>query len=202
MVQGSSFLWHQIRCIIAILLLVGQQKEEESIVEELLDVEKWDGKPHYNISSELPLVLFDCTYKNVNWICPRVDKEKLIKNLQDLWIDNETKSTMIRRMMDYLEEDLGGEESKETSEVSTKTKTNHRTLDQPYTKLQGKSVRLDYVELKKRNTSKSLENRIEHYVKRRRIDEEFVNQKIKELNERKEQMSTTQQQPNENEESG
>jgi 23S rRNA pseudoU1915 N3-methylase RlmH len=90
----------------------------------------------------------------------------------------------------------------------TATKTNNRTLDQPYAKLQGKSVRLEYVELKSRKTSKSLENRIEHYVKRRRIDEEFVNQKIKELNERKEQMTSSQlssqqqQQTPENEESG
>lgn len=202
MVQGSSFLWHQIRCIIAILLLVGQHKEDESIVEELLDVEKWSGKPHYNISSELPLVLFDCTYKNVNWLCPSEDKEKLIKHLQDLWIDNETKSTMIRRMMDYLEQDLVSEESKETSQSSAKRTTNHRTLDQPYTKLQGKSVRLEYVELKKRKTSKSLENRIDHYVKKRRIDEEFVNQKIKELNDRKELVASSSQDIAQNEESG
>lgn len=37
---GRAFLWHQIRCIVAVLFLVGNCKEEPSIIQELLDVEK------------------------------------------------------------------------------------------------------------------------------------------------------------------
>lgn len=35
---GQAFLWHQVRCIVAILFLVGQGKEEPEIVQQLLDV--------------------------------------------------------------------------------------------------------------------------------------------------------------------
>lgn len=37
-IKGSGFLWHQIRCIIGVLFLVGQEKEEPEVVAELLDV--------------------------------------------------------------------------------------------------------------------------------------------------------------------
>ena len=37
---GQAFLWHQVRCIVAVLFLVGQGKEDVSITQELLDVEQ------------------------------------------------------------------------------------------------------------------------------------------------------------------
>lgn len=36
---GQAYLWHQVRCIMAILLLVGQQNESPDIITQLLDVE-------------------------------------------------------------------------------------------------------------------------------------------------------------------
>lgn len=36
---GQAFLWHQVRCIVAVLFLVGQGKEETTVVQQLLDVE-------------------------------------------------------------------------------------------------------------------------------------------------------------------
>nr|CAI5857051.1 unnamed protein product [Callosobruchus analis] len=39
-IQANAFLWHQIRCILSVLLLVGQGKEHPSIVDELLDITK------------------------------------------------------------------------------------------------------------------------------------------------------------------
>ena len=46
-----SFLWHQIRCIVAILILIGQGKEEISLVKSLLDIEKYPCTPNYQIAS-------------------------------------------------------------------------------------------------------------------------------------------------------
>jgi len=51
MVHGSGFLWHQIRCIVAILILIGQGKEEVNLVKELLDIEKYPCTPNYQIAS-------------------------------------------------------------------------------------------------------------------------------------------------------
>lgn len=37
-IVGKAFLWHQIRCIVSVLILVGQQKENENIFKDLLDI--------------------------------------------------------------------------------------------------------------------------------------------------------------------
>lgn len=61
-VQGSAFLWHQVRCMVAILFLVGQRLESPVLVKELLNVEKNPRKPHYEMASDAPLVLWDCMF--------------------------------------------------------------------------------------------------------------------------------------------
>ncbi|KAL3466195.1 pseudouridine synthase [Aspergillus heterothallicus] len=60
--QGSAFLWHQVRHMVAILFLVGQGLESPSIVPELLDISKNTCKPIYEMASDAPLVLWDCTF--------------------------------------------------------------------------------------------------------------------------------------------
>lgn len=37
---GKAFLWHQVRCIMAVLILIGQERESPEVIMELLDVEK------------------------------------------------------------------------------------------------------------------------------------------------------------------
>lgn len=39
-ITSQAFLWHQIRCIMAVLFLIGQGHEDPSIIKELLDIEK------------------------------------------------------------------------------------------------------------------------------------------------------------------
>ena len=60
--QGSAFLWHQVRHMVAILFLVGQGLENPSIVDNLLDVEKNPCKPQYEMADAAPLVLWDCVF--------------------------------------------------------------------------------------------------------------------------------------------
>lgn len=38
-IEGQAFLWHQVRAVMAVLFLVGEGKEEPSIVARLLDVQ-------------------------------------------------------------------------------------------------------------------------------------------------------------------
>jgi tRNA pseudouridine38/39 synthase len=38
---GQSFLWHQIRCIVALLLTIGKGLEETDVIKKLLDIEKY-----------------------------------------------------------------------------------------------------------------------------------------------------------------
>jgi tRNA pseudouridine38/39 synthase len=61
-IRGNAFLWHQVRCIVAILLLIGEKAEEESLITELLDVGKNPRKPLYRMAEPTGLVLYDCMF--------------------------------------------------------------------------------------------------------------------------------------------
>ena len=61
-VHGSAFLWHQVRCMVAVLFLVGQGLESSNLVDELLDIENNPCKPSYEMASDAPLVLWDCIF--------------------------------------------------------------------------------------------------------------------------------------------
>ena len=93
--QGSAFLYHQVRHIMAILFLVGSGRESPDVVKALVDtgyrdlVETTDpsgiarptqqldpsntaalrSKPSYEMSDDLPLVLWDCQFReaDVKW---------------------------------------------------------------------------------------------------------------------------------------
>ncbi|MGP1946075.1 MAG: hypothetical protein ACTS8Y_04790 [Arsenophonus sp. ER-EMS1-MAG3] len=36
---GKAFLWHQVRCIVGVLFLIGSGKESPSVVKRLLDID-------------------------------------------------------------------------------------------------------------------------------------------------------------------
>lgn len=61
-VNGNAFLWHMIRCIVAILLLIGEGLEEETLISDLLDLEKTPRKPLYPLADPSGLVLYDCFF--------------------------------------------------------------------------------------------------------------------------------------------
>lgn len=61
-IHGSAFLWHQVRCMAAILFLVGQGLESPEIIDRLLDISKTPGRPHYAMADDAPLVLWDCVF--------------------------------------------------------------------------------------------------------------------------------------------
>ena len=65
-VRGSAFLWHQIRHMISVLFLVGQGLEEPSIISDLLDTVKTPRKPNYLMADEVPLVLWDCIFPELD----------------------------------------------------------------------------------------------------------------------------------------
>ncbi|KAL2834896.1 pseudouridine synthase [Aspergillus cavernicola] len=60
--QGSAFLWHQVRHMVGILFLVGQGLESPSVVRDLLDISKNPRRPTYEMASDAPLVLWDCIF--------------------------------------------------------------------------------------------------------------------------------------------
>lgn len=64
-IDGQAFLWHQIRCIMQVLFMIGNRLEPPSVITELLNVDKYPGKPAYPLAPERPLVLHSCGYPNL-----------------------------------------------------------------------------------------------------------------------------------------
>jgi tRNA pseudouridine38/39 synthase len=75
-IHGQAFLWHQIRCIAAVLFLVGERREPPTVVSDLLNVSQHPRKPSYQLADEGPLVLHDCGYKNLT----------IRYSVQNLWL--------------------------------------------------------------------------------------------------------------------
>lgn len=65
--QGTAFLWHQVRNMIGILFLVGQKLENPEIVKELLNPDIHPVRPVFDMGSDLPLVLYDCVFPEMEW---------------------------------------------------------------------------------------------------------------------------------------
>uniref|UniRef100_A0A3N7EHA4 Pseudouridine synthase I TruA alpha/beta domain-containing protein n=1 Tax=Populus trichocarpa TaxID=3694 RepID=A0A3N7EHA4_POPTR len=55
-IKGSAFLWHQVRCMVAVLFMIGQGLESPEVIDALLDTRTL-RKPQYLMAPEIPLVL-------------------------------------------------------------------------------------------------------------------------------------------------
>ncbi|XP_045508698.1 tRNA pseudouridine(38/39) synthase [Colias croceus] len=220
LIEGNAFLWHQIRCIMAVLLLVGEGKENPSVVTELLDVETHSRKPQYHMALDLPLNLFQCTYDiKSEWIYEMDELKSIICDLQNMWTLHSVKTTMIKDCIEELENvyynnknmkqnisnitceketekykefnenrDSNNETNISVKETENKNKllkdssnecvkgiedTNNSVIERDvlsYTDclVQGVKARV-YTPLLKREKCSSLEERIEHYKKKRKI---------------------------------
>ena len=95
--QGTAFLWHQVRCMMAILFLVGQRLEEPEIVRDLLDIEKYPTKPEYDMAHDVPLVLYDCLYDGLHWRYPEEaskSQQTLLEDCFALWHEHKLRETL------------------------------------------------------------------------------------------------------------
>lgn len=169
-IEGNAFLWHQIRCIMGVLLLVGQGKETPGVIRELLDVEKNPRKPQYNMALDLPLNLFHCSYditEPQSWRCSRQALAEVLSNLQSDWTMYSIKTTMIKEVINEIETLYSKCES-ETADTESKEREKDRVIAYADCLLQGVRAKV-YKPLLKRDTCSSLEERIEHYKKRRKL---------------------------------
>ncbi|CAK1546429.1 unnamed protein product [Leptosia nina] len=184
-IEGNAFLWHQIRCIMGVLLLIGEGREETNIVRKLLDVETKLRKPQYNMAIDIPLNLFHCTYdleKSTEWVYDKEELKTVIANLQQMWTSHNIKTTMIKDCIENLdaifhtlnidkEIDSSIENQKAETEIADKESNMlERESIMAYTEglIQGVRSR-KYVPLAKREVCLSLEERIDHHMKKRKL---------------------------------
>lgn len=83
--KGTAFLWHQVRMMVGVLFLVGAGRETPEIVDWLLDVKANSRQPHYDMASELPLVLYDCGFHETRFNYNLREAQDIANTLEGLW---------------------------------------------------------------------------------------------------------------------
>ncbi|PKA51312.1 tRNA pseudouridine38/39 synthase [Apostasia shenzhenica] len=124
-IKGSAFLWHQVRCMISVLFMIGQGLESPNIIDVLLDVNMTPRKPQYTMASELPLILRSCEFESINFICSSDARRQLHEHL-----NNEQRSYLLRAAI--IEEAMAILQASVVEESSTenhKKKKGHISLN-------------------------------------------------------------------------
>ncbi|KAK4253040.1 hypothetical protein QN277_010875 [Acacia crassicarpa] len=68
-IKGTAFLWHQVRCMVGVLFMVGKGLESPDVIEILLDTKRTPRKPQYIMAAEVPLVLQSCEFEDIRFMC-------------------------------------------------------------------------------------------------------------------------------------
>ena len=136
-IVGQAFLWHQIRCIMEVMFMIGRGLEAPSVVDELLNVTEHPGKPSYALAPERPLVLHDCKYSNllIGYSVPNL--WNVTCHLESQWEELTLAAARIRNTIEslksysVLQEDLELFASRKLSERAKKRlKTSHHKEEQ------------------------------------------------------------------------
>jgi len=91
-----------VRCIMAVLLLVGERKEQPDVVSALLDVSSLPGKPHYNMAADEPLVLHQCGFDRLTiQRSPRVLYD-LTQHFEMLWEKATIAASRARNALQFI----------------------------------------------------------------------------------------------------
>lgn len=101
---GSAFLWHQVRCMVAVLLMIGQNLENPEVIDLMLDIKQCRSRPQYNMASEIPLVLYDCCYEKLSWKHESGILEALLKDFQTQWTTHAIKATVLTNVIGRLDD--------------------------------------------------------------------------------------------------
>ncbi|XP_067419407.1 tRNA pseudouridine(38/39) synthase [Emydura macquarii macquarii] len=169
-VTGQAFLYHQVRCMMAILFLIGQRMENPEIIDELLDVEKNPQKPQYSMAVEFPLVLYDCEFENIQWIYDREVQEFNVTHLQQLWANHAVKTHMLYNMLQGLDSAVVPTGTgPENNRMVLWREVKPPVLNQVSSFIEGVKART-YKPLLARPKCEGLESRINHFVRRGRIE--------------------------------
>ncbi|XP_050358568.1 tRNA pseudouridine(38/39) synthase [Nymphalis io] len=172
-IEGNAFLWHQIRCVMGVILLVGQGLESPDIMKYLLNVEENPRKPQYNLALDVPLNLNKCVYDIDDlWIYDPLELKNIISTMQKLWTEHSVKTTLIKDFLQNLEA-LYNTFIGQPSGDSVIGKSDQTIAVHTDVLLQGPKPKI-YKPLKKRQQCSSLEERIEYYEKKkaRKSDED------------------------------
>ncbi|KAG2460628.1 tRNA pseudouridine(38/39) synthase [Polypterus senegalus] len=151
-VTGLAFLYHQVRCMMAILLLIGQKLEDVEIIDQLLDVDSNPRKPQYSMAVDFPLVLYRCSFAGLSWQDEDSElSQSVLSRFQQQWVELAVKAEIVRDVI--------------RGSPSAGASFTHCPL------VEGTRAR-HYCPLLQRPLCESLESRIDHFVRRGRLEKD------------------------------
>ncbi|XP_058251588.1 tRNA pseudouridine(38/39) synthase [Hemibagrus wyckioides] len=153
-VKGLAFLYHQVRCMMAVLLLIGQKLEAPDVINQLLDVKNNPRKPQYSMAVDYPLVLYECHFDGLRWISEPEEESHVLSSLLQHWTQTAVRAQVLNGM-------IHGLQSPDTDKAPVI----------PCCLMEGSRQR-NYRPLLERPRCESLESRIQHFVKRGRLERE------------------------------
>eukprot|EP00760_Papus_ankaliazontas_P035175 PhM_4_TR7652/c0_g1_i1/m.102706/K01855/PUS3, DEG1; tRNA pseudouridine38/39 synthase len=102
-IEGTAFLYHQVRCMMSVLFMVGRGDEAPDIVTRLLDLRQTPKKPPYELAEENNLCLWFCAFKAdqpVSWQLSDDEQVRVAQSFADLLFPLNCKTAMLRAMCD------------------------------------------------------------------------------------------------------
>nr|AAH75766.1 Zgc:56653 protein [Danio rerio] len=118
-----------------------------------MDVEKNPRKPQYSMAVDYPLALYDCHFEGVNWRNETEEEIHILNTFHQHWVQNAVKTQILLGMIQGLQN----------------TSTEMGSLQ---CWLMEGSRQKKYQPLLSRPRCESLESRIQHFVKRGRLEQE------------------------------
>ncbi|XP_065889712.1 tRNA pseudouridine(38/39) synthase-like [Dysidea avara] len=102
-ITGQAFLRNQVRCMVAILFLVGNRLESPEVMDHMLDIYKCPRKPQYGMASEYPLILYNTGFDNIQWNIDHRETQHILSQFQHQWTKHAICADMIKCMMDSIQ---------------------------------------------------------------------------------------------------
>lgn len=164
-ILGSAFLWHQVRCMVSVLLMIGQGLEEPAVIDWLLDTDCCPQRPQYNMALEFPLVLYDCVYDDLPWVREPHTTESITKHLQQTWTIHNVRATMTKALINLVNDDMISKSDK--SEVGISGSKQPQTYNQTSFLIPGESFKT-HKKLKKRALCESFEQKLQNINSKRK----------------------------------
>eukprot|EP00887_Chlorella_sp_A99_P008017 scaffold12.g8017.t1 len=101
-IRGTAFLWHQVRCMAAVLLMVGRGEEAPDVVARLLDVTQTPRKPQYVMASEEALLLYACSYEGLAFRRGRGNQAAVAATLEEALGSHLVRAGMLAAVLQKL----------------------------------------------------------------------------------------------------
>ena len=155
-IRGRGFLYHQVRCIVAVLILVGQELEDPDIVSWMQRIDEVDAKPTYAMAPGYPLLFYHCEFEDLKFRRSKNASLSLRRNLETRWCKAAVETAMLRTLMAPVID--------ETEEIFSIEDARDETPTHDFS--EARSGRRVYTSLRERRREKSYGDRIRDLMSR------------------------------------